>query len=268
MKIDPEFSCLCPLLSDEERAGLAASLRAHGCREPLVIWKEKGILLDGHNRAAICDEEGIKYRTVEYSFHDRDAARNWIIDNALARRNLNDEQRRYLRGKRVLAEAKPVGRPPKSSHTETVSGDTAERIAEREGVSRATIERDASYARAVDKIADSAGPKARTAILSGAIPLTRAQVERVAERAPKTITQVREMATKRTPVKKKADIRGENGCAARCLALAESLTGLLGQWENGIPDGFNDNFDHDELEPLWVLRAAINSLEAALAAKE
>ena len=57
--IDPEIRQLIPLLTTEERSGLEASLKADGCRDALVVWAEKHILLDGHNRFEICDANDV-----------------------------------------------------------------------------------------------------------------------------------------------------------------------------------------------------------------
>jgi hypothetical protein len=98
-KIDPEFRSLIPLLGDDERDLLERNIIAHGCRDPLVIWKGQNILLDGHNRFAICQRRNVTYYTVEIELPDRASARVWIIRNQLGRRNLNESQRAMLAAK-------------------------------------------------------------------------------------------------------------------------------------------------------------------------
>lgn len=88
IKIDPEFQKLIPPLTPEERAQLEANLIADGCREPLTYWQETGILLDGHNRQAICEANGIDFDVWPVSLVDRLAAKEWIIRNQFGRRNL------------------------------------------------------------------------------------------------------------------------------------------------------------------------------------
>ena len=85
-QIDPEFELLIPPLSLDERAQLERNLLAEGCRDPLVVWN--GVLADGHNRLAICRQHDLPYRTVELDLPDRDAVRQWILENQLGRRNL------------------------------------------------------------------------------------------------------------------------------------------------------------------------------------
>jgi hypothetical protein len=49
ISIDREFRSLIPPLRPEEHAGLEASLKAEGCRDALVVWRNgKDVLLDGH----------------------------------------------------------------------------------------------------------------------------------------------------------------------------------------------------------------------------
>ena len=48
---------------------------------------------------------------------DGAAARNWLIDNQLARRNLTREQRDYLIGKRYVAVRKDPGRHAAAERT-------------------------------------------------------------------------------------------------------------------------------------------------------
>lgn len=84
--IDPEFKALIPPLAPEELAQLESNIAAEGCRDPLVTWR--GILIDGHNRHAICSKLGIAFQVVEREFADRQEAELWMIGNQMGRRNL------------------------------------------------------------------------------------------------------------------------------------------------------------------------------------
>jgi hypothetical protein len=94
--VDIEIAAIIPALSAAELAGLRESLLDEGCRDALVVWYETGILLDGHNRLAICEVDGIPYRTIEISLPDRLAATIWVLRNQLGRRNLTDDQRAMM----------------------------------------------------------------------------------------------------------------------------------------------------------------------------
>ena len=86
---------IAPLTEDELRL-LEESLLAEGCRDPLVVWREENVLVDGHNRKAICDKQGLSYSVVYRSFRDVDAAKAWMDLNQLGRRNLSKDQRNEL----------------------------------------------------------------------------------------------------------------------------------------------------------------------------
>jgi N6-adenosine-specific RNA methylase IME4 len=93
LKIDQKFRKLIPPPAEDEVNALHKSLEDHGCLDPLVIWKEKGILLDGHNRYDFCTKNGIDFATVELSFNCDIDARVWVRNNQMGRRNLLPAQR-------------------------------------------------------------------------------------------------------------------------------------------------------------------------------
>jgi ParB-like chromosome segregation protein Spo0J len=91
MKIDPEFQKLIPPLSPEEYAQLEANINRDGYHEPLCLWGD--ILIDGHNRRAICTRHKIPYKVVHLKFEGREQVTAWIGERQLGRRNLSDDQR-------------------------------------------------------------------------------------------------------------------------------------------------------------------------------
>lgn len=164
--IDKKFQNLIPALSNDEFKQLSENIIADGCRDPLVVWKEQNILLDGHNRYRICVDNGIQFQTKEISFPTRENAFNWMIDNQLGRRNMTPEQASYLRGKQYRGEKKSVGGNGSNQHTSYVdivstklkgegiseSRRTIEKMADKHNVTPKTIQRDAKYADAVDTL--------------------------------------------------------------------------------------------------------------------
>jgi hypothetical protein len=91
--IDKEFHALIPPLQPDELAGLEAGLKKYGCLDALKVWEETGILLDGHNRLAICTRLNLAYRVETLSFADRLDAKLWMVEHQLGRRNLADIDR-------------------------------------------------------------------------------------------------------------------------------------------------------------------------------
>ncbi len=95
--IDPEFQSLLTLSTPAELALLEASIADEGCRDPVIVWDETGILLDGHQRVGICDRLGKPYRETRLSLQDRLVAKIWVSKNQLQRRNLTDDQRAMVK---------------------------------------------------------------------------------------------------------------------------------------------------------------------------
>lgn len=104
LTIDEELKALIPALSQDEKEQLEVNLLTEGIREPLVVWKHYHILLDGHNRYEIAFKHNLPFTTVEVELPDKNAARLWLINNQLGRRNLSPETISYLRGQRYNLE--------------------------------------------------------------------------------------------------------------------------------------------------------------------
>lgn len=187
IKIDKEFAALIPALSVDELAQLERSLLAEGCRDPLIVWKEKHILLDGHNRLSICRQHNLPFKVEALEFPDREAAEAFIVKNQLGRRNLSPEAASYLRGKRYLAEKQARGGDRRKAESTDQSDrmETAQRLAEEYKVGEATIRRDGKFTASVDSIAENCGDKAKQAILARDAGLTRGAVVRLAKMKPK-----------------------------------------------------------------------------------
>lgn len=177
LKVDAEFAGLCPELTTEELSLLESSIEADGIRDPVCAWQ--GLIIDGHNRHRIAKTLRIDCPSSEMEFADRAAVVEWIIANQLGRRNLTDEQKSYLRGKRYHAEKKREGRNGKRKElrqNEEARGETRHILAKQYGVGVSTIERDAKFSKAVDAIAEKDGHLAKQKILSGKSPLTRREI--------------------------------------------------------------------------------------------
>ncbi len=94
--VDQEFKDLIPPLSAEEFKQLRENIVEDGeVREPIVTWN--GVILDGHNRWAIIQENpNIPFKTTEMIFFSRSEAKAWMIRNQLGRRNLPNYERARL----------------------------------------------------------------------------------------------------------------------------------------------------------------------------
>jgi len=90
--IDLEFKALIPPLLPEEWEQLEQNIvLSRKCYDPIILWE--GIIIDGHNRFEICMKHGVEFRIEELELPDREAARIWMLENQLGRRNLSDVAR-------------------------------------------------------------------------------------------------------------------------------------------------------------------------------
>ena len=192
LKIDPEFQGKIPPLTFEELEQLEKNIVNDGkVINPIIVWN--GLIVDGHNRYAILQKHpDIPYTVHEKEFADRYEAIIWICKNQLGRRNLTPEQKLFLIGKQYEAEKSSHGEARKESHDENGrfhrssqtdnSGEamkTCERIAEENGVSKATVLRASKYMKGVE-IAESLIPGMREKILNKQVKVSKADMHRLA----------------------------------------------------------------------------------------
>lgn len=196
MKIDNEFKSLIPALTEDERQGLEASLKAEGCRDALVLWGD--ILIDGHNRYEICTQYGIPYKTVQKDFDSREDVIQWIILNQFGRRNLPmyERARLALRLKPVIsAKAKEnQGQRTDISQKSVKSTDTQKELAKVAGVSHDTIAK-------VEKIEATATEETKEQLRKGDISINQAyQTVRREEKKKEVQKRIEEHANVQTGV--------------------------------------------------------------------
>jgi hypothetical protein len=214
-RIDEELRSLIPPLSKEEYGQLEANIRQWGCLDPLKVWavpdSDDVILLDGHNRFAICCDHNVSYVTESVPLIDRAAAIDWMIANQLGRRNLSAEQVGYLRGKQYQQEKQEIPNADGNNQYVEVMGTscpqprefTASRLAKQHRVSERTIKNNAKYTQAIDAIASATSPQVRQQILSGEFKLTQTTTLKLAKLAeedpaamPDILEEIKQAATK------------------------------------------------------------------------
>ena len=163
-------------LREEELTALETSVLAEGIRDPLVVWPRDGqlILVDGHYRYQLAQKHNLPFRVVEKHFANLEEALAWVDQNQLARRNLTDEQRRYLLGRIYERQKKaPVGFEDRNFSGGKIypggeSHATAKTIAKSAGVSEKTIRSSAKFARALEAV-KQISPEAADRILKGEV---------------------------------------------------------------------------------------------------
>lgn len=188
IQILPELAAYIPPLLAEEYNQLEENIKLNGCREALLVWEMNGdlilnqasrlpvyILVDGHNRYAICKKYNLDFKVHLMNFSSIEEVKFFMIDNQLGRRNLAPEQVSYLRGLRYLREKQEKGKylrddqkgqndPFDLSHAEVTSTaipveatekeesreTTAHRLGKQFNVSEKTIKRDSTYAKGLE----------------------------------------------------------------------------------------------------------------------
>jgi N6-adenosine-specific RNA methylase IME4 len=189
--IDDELKNYMRPLREEEYEKLKESILAEGIRDPLVTWK--GMLLDGYHRHKIAQEYGLEYETVEIDLPDKETAKEWIITNQLGRRNLTPQEASYYRGKLYESRKRQGARTDLTSPQNEEKLITAKELGKQYGVSKATIERDADFSEAVDKVAAEVGEEAKHAILTGKVNIPKKDVEKLIEvkqKAPELVDPI------------------------------------------------------------------------------
>ena len=177
--IDPEFRDLIPPLNEEELKLLEASIVADGCESPLIVWN--GVIVDGHNRYAICRKHAIPFAIQEKNFSSRDNAMLWMLRNQLGRRNLND----YQRGEMVLVLKRQIAsvaemkmragiRSTDNPGTNLSQGaeerKTLSQLAKLAGVSGTQMKK-------IDKLANSADEATKAKLRKGEVSVHRAYTD-------------------------------------------------------------------------------------------
>ena len=194
LTIDPEFASKIPSLREEEMKQLEENILADGVViNPLIVWN--GVIVDGHNRYHILQKyPEIQFTTYEKQFSDRYAAIAWICKNQLGRRNLTQEQYKYLIGERYEAEKRTESfygnrftLADKSSRIQNESGysgeRTREKIARENNISVSYVQRAGKFAQGVDA-AEEVAPGIKQEILTGSIKPTEKAVAAIAKAPP------------------------------------------------------------------------------------
>lgn len=92
LEIRQDFRELISPLLPEELEALEVDVCQRGCLDPLKVWADRNIVLDGHNRYEICQKHGISFSVILIDLPDEPAAKTWILDHQ-AHHNQADDQR-------------------------------------------------------------------------------------------------------------------------------------------------------------------------------
>ena len=210
LQIDQEFKELIPPLSKEEFNLLEENILKFGCIDPICTWNNT--IIDGHNRYSICTKHNLKFNIQAFNFELREEAKDWICANQLGRRNISDETRKYLIGKRYEMEKilfnNPGGKNQYSKiykENEEIKEErdrihrpvTAIKLGKEYNVSTRTVLTYANYSKAIDKL-NTEEPDLTQKILNGEIKVPQNQVIRISKLSPKIKNKIQKYLKKET----------------------------------------------------------------------
>lgn len=203
IKINLDFENLIPRQTAEQFKQLEENMMAEGrARNPLVIWKGKNTLVDGHHRVKILKAHPeLRWSVVEQEFADEDEVKEWIIKNALGTRNLTEMQITDLRGRllktmkghrgatkgNARAERDESGKfTVKSEKATSRSGDVAAQIAKDLGINRNTVYEAANFVDGLDA-AEAVVHGFKDAVLTGEVKAQKQEVAAMRKQTPDEI---------------------------------------------------------------------------------
>jgi len=170
--ISAELESFLPSTTEDEKKALRHSLKSEGCLQPLTVWAEEQVLVDGHNRYRICVDEGIPFTVLERNFPGLEAVKEWMLLQQLCRRNLSDNHRRWCLGQLYERRKGEKGAPKgnqnagKQMPQNGAFVSVRDQIAAETGSSKNTVERSATFTRTVEALAKVYGASFRDLCLN------------------------------------------------------------------------------------------------------
>jgi hypothetical protein len=175
IQIKEEFKKLIPVLTEEEFKQLEDNCLRDGILTPIYLWND--FIIDGHNRYQIAMQHQLKFECLDFDFADEFEVKEWMVINQLGRRNLTNEQKSYLIGKRYENEKQKHG----GSRGQNVPlNTTAEKIAEEVGVGEAQVKRNEQFAKGVDKMSE----ELKQQVLQGSSNINKADIQLISKAEP------------------------------------------------------------------------------------
>lgn len=182
LRINPDFNIMVAPLPESERTHMEKKMQSQSKSVPIRVWGD--VILVDHEAYLFCRSHRIPLNVVKVAVKNREEAIAWIAKDQLPRTDLTEEMRKYLIGKRCLAE-KVLGAIEAAAHREAARNSeapdeitlapaqyesTATRTCERLGaeyhISFATVRKYGIYASLLDQL-NSWEPAFVKMILSG-----------------------------------------------------------------------------------------------------
>ncbi|MEA5460888.1 hypothetical protein VB796_17645 [Arcicella sp. LKC2W] len=182
-----ELNELIKPLQEDEYEQLKANILQNGCQDTIKIWQtfekvinpnhesdeEIFVLVDGHNRFKICQENQIPYNISILNFETLEDAKSFMIDLQLGRRNVNPIEISYYRGLQYNR-FKWVGL---EQNSEEDSKKTAVAIGEQYNVDERTIRRDGQFAEGLEMLTK----ELKNEVLEGKVKISKKDLQKLSK---------------------------------------------------------------------------------------
>lgn len=183
LKINERFQRLTYPLDAQSLAHLEADILSGHCDKSLVVWNE--YLIDGFSHYRICVEHKLPFYVENKEFSGWEAAAAWICAQQLKRNDIPEELRKFLIGTQYLLETREAkllynGDGLHAEQYGSVCRQIAVRLGIENHVARATVQKYAAYAQALELILERM-PKIAENILSGHIKISHEKVVAVSK---------------------------------------------------------------------------------------
>ena len=214
IRINIDFENLIPKQTAEQFKQLEENIVKDGrVRNPLVVWKDHGILVDGHHRLRILKAHPeIPYTVIEQEFADEDAVKEWIITNALGTRNLTEADYTLLVASLYKMRKNRHGNHAKrgtdgkylSAQNEHIGEDTvrvSEQLAKELGIGKETVKRAEQFADGLES-AEKVVPGVTEKVRSGELKAQKGEVrgwrKQTPEEIKKSVKEIEERKSKKS----------------------------------------------------------------------
>lgn len=186
IQLDTHFKDLFPVNGGMvSRISESMQKKGYDTSQPLHVWKERMLLVDGHHRRLAAIKAGLREVPVFYHhFNSMEEALEYAILLQTDRRNLSDSE--IYKTLQTLDSLKNRGRTTDDNETRQ-QGKSAEITAQKIGISRSKVEK-------ARTIQNKASPEIKAAVESGTMSIHAAYSD--------TMKQIRKKndSTKKTPV--------------------------------------------------------------------
>jgi N6-adenosine-specific RNA methylase IME4 len=241
IKINQSFKSMIPSLTSDEYKQLEKNCLIEGIREKIILWN--GFIVDGHNRFEIAKNHSLKFEVDEKQFDGEFEAIDWMLNNQLGRRNVTQQQKDYLIGKRYENEKQRHGGqlPKKGLDKMSNPSNSHDRIADEAGISSREVQRNEEYSKGVDKLEEEYKQK----VLQGQSKVNKQDVREISKAEPDFVAKSDDEILRKA--KEIRDKKNAEKIAKRIQLIEEQKEDI----RSGKLPELEGKFDVVSIDPPW-----------------